>query len=360
MSAWRCVLVLTVGLFCVAPAPAILIETKDSKGAVQVAGFLVRDDGTTLTIRIRTADGREQDVSYAHDKIMIVHTLNVKRLEALSNDNPKAYHDYAQELARQKKDPEARDTAMRLFLIAARLAPEEFAKSSLMSMSELAGTPAEARKFRALAYLLDPKADPAILKTDATKPAAPDRTEATALEDFAKALQHYRTGRIQEAITAAKKPSAEKLFGKTPFPIDQKTFLQWCADATCSTCNAKTGLVLCPECKGKGVVTSQFGQTVVCTKCNRRGAVTCPDCGGLRIRDPLPDRPMRVVLQCELWALEQLGGEEAGRKEAADSKGWSGVLRSGRLTPVSRLSLDTVTDIDPRKSRYRNGKWVEE
>src|SRR2546429_7590137 len=103
MSKWQYALGLAVGLFCTAsPAPAILIETKDSKGAVQVAGFLVRDDGTTLTVRIRTADGREQDVSYAHDKIMIVHQLDVKRLEALSKDNPKAYRDYAQDLARQK------------------------------------------------------------------------------------------------------------------------------------------------------------------------------------------------------------------------------------------------------------------
>jgi hypothetical protein len=70
---------------------------------------------------------------------------------------------------------------------------------------------------------------------------------------------------------------------------------------------------------------------------------------------------MRVALQCELWALDlQAGGEEAARKEAGDAKGWSSLLQSGRLSPVMRLSLETVTDIDPRKTRYRNSRWVEE
>src|SRR5438046_8415094 len=118
MSVRRHVLGLMAGLLCWAsPARAILIQMKEGKNPVPVGGYLVRDDGTNLTIRIRTPDGKEQDVTYPHAKIKIVHQLDVKRLEGLGKDNPKGYRDYAEELAREKKDPEARDTALRLYLI---------------------------------------------------------------------------------------------------------------------------------------------------------------------------------------------------------------------------------------------------
>jgi hypothetical protein len=59
--------------------------------------------------------------------------------------------------------------------------------------------------------------------------------------------------------------------------------------------------------------------------------------------------------------MEQQGlGGDVARKEATEPKGWSTVLQSRRLGPILPLSLDTVTDFDPRKCRYRNGKWVEE
>src|SRR5262245_46590903 len=98
MSLRRYSLVLAFGLFCSAsPAPAILIESKDVKNAPQIGGYLIRDDGTNLTIRTRTADGREQDATYALAKYKIIHRLDVKRLEGLSRDDPKGYRDYAEE-----------------------------------------------------------------------------------------------------------------------------------------------------------------------------------------------------------------------------------------------------------------------
>src|SRR5262249_41471529 len=153
--------VLAAVLFCAAsPAPAILI---DSKGT-EVGGYLEKDDGKTLTIRVRRPDGSERKEEFSLAKITVLHRLDVKRLEGLSPSNPKGYRDYAEELAAHKNDPEARDTAMRLYLIAARLAPEKFGTSSLLSMSALASTPAEARKCRAMAFLLDPKASDRLLR----------------------------------------------------------------------------------------------------------------------------------------------------------------------------------------------------
>jgi hypothetical protein len=356
MSFWRYSLV-AVGLFCWAlPGSAILIETKEGK----VGGYLKADDGTKLTIIIRTPDGREKPEVYTLAKITVLHRMDVKRLERLSPDNPKAYRDYADELAAHKDDPEARDTAMRLYLIAASLAREKFGTSCLLSMSTVASTPAEARKCRAMAYLLDPKADPELLKTPAVKPAGPGKLPGSALGDFTKAMQHYRLGRINLAVDTAKHDGVDKLFALTPDRFDQKTFLQWCADSTCKTC--KDGKVSCPNCKGSGVVmnpANPFGGYEKCPTCGGTKRVTCPDCGGTHIHDP-PDEVLRVVLRSELWALEQQGAADPGRKEATDPRGWSSVMQSRRLNPVLPLSLETITEFDPHKCRYRNGRWVED
>lgn len=353
MTGWRCVLGLVVVLGCGSSTPAILIES-DGK---QYGGTVVKDDGTTLIVRIRGADGLEKDTSFLHDKIKIVHRLDVKRLEALSRDNPKAYRDYAEELARQEKDPEARRTALQLYLVAAKLERDtKVVASCLVGMSQLARTPAEARRFRALAFAADPTSGVELLKVDKVKPPPLDATEAKALDDFVKALQFYRAGRIGEAINAAQKVGVDKLFPKTPDKIDQKTFLQWCTDANCSSC--KTGRVICPTCKGQGVVQGMFA-VERCLTCKGTRGITCVDCGGWRVLDRLPADALSAVLRCELWALEQQsGGEEFVRKEPNEVKGWTSVLQSSR--PAVRLSLDTIPGLNPNQCLYRNGRWVED
>jgi hypothetical protein len=336
-------------------AKAILIETKTGK----VGGFVAEDDGAVLKIRIPTTDGEELR-SFPHTDIKVIHQLNVKRLEGLSKDNPKAYCDYAEELARHEADPEARYMAMRLYLIAAKLEPTKFGSSSLLRMSALAGTPAEARRYRAMAFLLDPKADAGLLKAEAVKPAQPAKFQAAAMTDFVKALQQYRMGQIKAASDTAKHKGVDQIFRMAPGKIDLKTFLQWCTDATCQSCRAD-GTVICSNCKGTGVVRNGF-KSVRCPTCNGKKALLCPDCGGTHVREPLPDKALRAVLQCELWAMEQQGaGDTAGLKDATDTKSWSAVLQSRQLRPALPLSLETmITGFDPSKCLYRNRKWVED
>jgi hypothetical protein len=357
MSVYRFGLGLAVGLFfSTSLASAILIET----GAGKVGGFVLNDDGTKLKISIPTRDGEDKVGEYLYSDIKILHRLDVKRLEGLSKDNPKAYRDYADELALHKDDPEARYVAMRLYLIAAHLAPTEFGSSSLLRMSALASRPAEARKLRAMAFLLDPKADDAIVKDDAGKPAQPAPLPAGALEDFTKALQLYRSGQIKLASETAKHDGVDTIFRMAPGKIDLKAFLQWCTDANCTTCRAD-GTVVCPNCQGKGVVVNMFRQLERCPTCKGKKRVPCPDCGGTHVRDPLPNDALRAVLRCELWAIDRQGGwDNRDGKDAAISKSWSAVLQSRQLSPVLPLSLDTITNFDPRMCRYRNRKWVAE
>jgi hypothetical protein len=357
MPGWRLGVGLVIGLLCsTSLASAILIDT----GKGRVGGFLLNDDGAKLKISVPTPDGEEKVSEYLRAKITVLHQLDVKRLEGLAPDNPKAYRDYADELARQQDDPEARYVAQRLYLIAAKLAPAELGSSSLLRMSKLAHKPAEARKFRAMAFLLDPKADAATLKVEAPKPAPPVKLPARALEDFTRALRLYRTGKLHLAIETAQHDGVDRVFGQAPGKLNVAKFVQICTDAYCPTCRVD-GTVVCPTCRGRGIIVNEFVQRVRCPTCKGNKRAPCPDCGGTHFRDPLPDEMVRVVLRCELWAMDQPGGgAHAGHKAAADTKSWSTIVQSRRLSPVLPLSLDTITHFDPNKNRYRNRKWVEE
>jgi len=348
----RFMLGLAVGFWCLpAAARAILIEA----GGVQVRGYFHSDDGKTLTIKVRSADGTEKIKEYERGKIKIIHQLDRDRLGNLSREAPKGYRDYAEELAQQTSDPEARDMAMRLFLIAAYLDPEKFGPSSLIRMSALAGTPAEARKCRAMAFLLDPKATVDLLKAQGVKPPQPVKAQSPALKEFAKALQSYRMGQIEAAKKSARLDGMDKIFAMAPGMIDKKTFLQRCTDATCATCKLK-GKAKCAMCSGKGTTRNVFNQVVRCAVCMGTGDVLCAPCDGTGI-NPIPEDVLRIVLRAELWAMDQLSAAPHGKNGTAETT-WSAILEARQAAPVLPLSLETITEFDPRKCLYRDGIWV--
>src|SRR5262249_32601062 len=149
-----------------------------------VAGYLQSDDGKIVTIKVRLADGTEKTHEYERSKIKIIHEVDRKQLEKLSQNNPQGYFDQAEKLAKHPQDPEARDTAMRLYLIAASLDARQFGASGLTRMSALASSRAEARKCLAMAYLLDAKQDAKLLKAEGGKSPQLPKGQAAALKDF--------------------------------------------------------------------------------------------------------------------------------------------------------------------------------
>ncbi len=340
-------------------APAILIES----GGVRIGGYFVRDDGKKLAIRVRTADGKEKVSEYDSGRVKILHQVDRKRLEKLSQDNPKAFRDYAEELAGKKEDPEARDVAMRLYLIAAYLDPQKFGRSSLLGMSSLAGTAAEARRCRAMAFLLDDKGDPSLLRGESARnaPAAKGPrvvdAQTTAINDFVKALQYYRTGQIRQAREVATHEGVDKVFTMAPGMIDRKTFFQKCTDAQCPTCRLK-GTVVCSTCNGKGVTLGLFNQVERCATCNGQKIVTCSNCDGTGVVMTYPDDVMRTFLKAELWAVDQVAGSDPATKKGGSDLSWSSIIQSRQVSPVAPLSLETITEFDPRKCAFRNGAWV--
>src|SRR5205823_3109999 len=104
----------------------------------------------------------------------------------------------------------------------------------------------------AMAFLLDPKADAGLLKSEAAKTAPLPKAQAGALQDFVRALQHYRSGQIISAKQMAAHQGVDKIFARAPGMVDQKAFLQKCTDATCPTCRLTKGKSACAMCGGKG------------------------------------------------------------------------------------------------------------
>jgi hypothetical protein len=345
----RFIVGLVIGILCRPSAAwAILIDA----GGVKVGGYLVRDDGRKLVVRVRTPEGQEKVTEYdrTKTKINILHQYDKKLLESLSRTNPKGYLDYALKLAAQEGDPEARYMAMRLFLIAAYLEPRQFGHDCLLSMSRLASTPAEARRCRAMAFLLDARRDASLLKAEIVKPVEKPKITGSTLQDYLKALQEFRAGQIPAARTAAARDGVDKVFSQAPGGIDKKVFLEMCKGATCATCGAKKK-VTCPACNGR----PGLGR---CPVCNGKTRITCPDCDGTGFNPTLPDEVLRVIVRAELWAMDQLTGGAGRGKDGQRPTSWSALLQERQVHPVSILSLETITDIDPRRCHYRNGEWV--
>jgi hypothetical protein len=246
--------------------------------------------------------------------------------------------------------------ALRLFLIAAYLDPQKLGPGCLGSMVPLAGTPAEARKCRAMAYLLDPSGDAAQLKTGAAKPAELPAAQAGALKDFLRALRYYRAGQISLARSAAGREGVEPIFHAAPGMVDKNAFLQRCTDAACPTCKGK-GKGTCATCGGKGTFI-QFGRLQRCPTCSGQKATACKACEGTGVGQDVPDDVLRLVLRAELWAMDRLAGSDPGGSGGSGETNWSALLQERHVSPVLPLSLESLTEFDPRKCVYRNGAWV--
>src|SRR5262249_5895515 len=139
------------------------------------------------------SDGTLVDKTIAKSEVDLIHRpVAAERLTALSPERPKEYRDYAEELADKKVDPEARETGLRLYAIAANLDPANLGRSSLLGMTALAASVEEERQYRALAFLLDPEHDRGVLKDTKKTTVARRGDEAVATSDTAKAMGALR------------------------------------------------------------------------------------------------------------------------------------------------------------------------
>src|SRR5205085_4813507 len=106
---------------------------------------------------------------------------------------------YAEELRARRRDPEARDMALRLYLISASLDREHLGRAGLLGMISLARSPDEERKFRAALHLIDPRAPLAV------HAAAAPAGDTAAPQELLRALRLLRTGKGTTARALAEK-----------------------------------------------------------------------------------------------------------------------------------------------------------
>lgn len=327
---------LAVALLVTLPLPAWPVIVETTTGA-KIKGHLVRQSPTIVVVRF---DGSDIEETIPRSRIKKLHrVVDEGRLESLNKELPQRYRDYADELARHREDPEARDMALRLYLISAWLDRDKFGQSSLLKMVDLARTPAEARAFRAMAFLEDPLRDVQSLQGKGAK-----LVDDGSFEQFLKALRLFRRGKTNLALETAQGKGVSDYFALVPGLISYKDFIRLCQEHP--ECKCKTGRAFCTTCKGKGLLT--------CKTCKGKGFVDCELCQGkarpLKVSEDQLQAIVRLELMVESAAKLKLG--------SAQEIGWTDTLRQMMIGPAPVLSLENITEFDPRKCHYRAGKWI--
>lgn len=268
-----------------------------------IRGFLVYEDGVQIEVHEPLPSGELRKHTLPRVAIDdIIRAVEPDRLAALTPDSPEAYRSYAEELAGKTEDPEARVMAIRLYLIATYLEPEALGRSCLLGMAGLARTPEEERAFRAMAFSLDPEHDPSLLK--APKVVVPEFAGVTDNDRKAlrTALQLLRSGRLVEAQRHFQRPPVQ-------------------AAATYYS----------------HIITEAEYQEAI------------------RVAGRLSPRLLRKFLTLEL-TLSAAATTET-RDEPAKFTPWSQLIAREDIQTAPPQSLTTITEFDPRKSIYRDGKW---
>jgi hypothetical protein len=261
-------------------------------------GRLVRQDERSVVIELEQPGGKRITREILRSEIEeLVNVVCDARLEALRPENPEAYRDYAEELAAKRKDPDARLTSLRLYLIAASLAPETLGHSCLLGMVALARDPPEQRRFRAMAFLLDPHHDRSVLV-----PAVEQGSEAgeAGRSGLLQAVQAMRRGQRRVALQWVEREPVRNEFEKYEDLISLEQFRN--------------------------------------------------------LRDEIPPPVLSRLLTLE-WILSREHHPDDSPWIDRETS-WSQIAQRRELEPVPRLTLESLTEFDPRDCIYVQGRWV--
>jgi hypothetical protein len=295
-------LTLSIALAVASPAHAVLVLIKGQEKPLM--GFLVRQDEVRVVVRRVLPGGATRDeVVLRSDIASLVETVDLERLTKLRHDQPQAYRDYAEELAEKRQDPEARYTALRLYLISVWL-DRNLARSSMRGMISLARSEQEEARFRALAFVLDADRDRSLLRRPQVTVEAPAELDAAARDSLPRLARLLRQGRTEEARALLLDPAVVK--GLKQF------------DDLISTSEVQAA------------ATGAYVSSVLLEKL--------------------------VRLELSLGAPVAVA-EETVKPQAVVS--WQEGTRRDGFAPLPVLSLETITEFNPRACQYRDGAWVD-
>src|SRR6266436_3665046 len=149
---------------CFAPqvASAVVVLPKGSN--TPVMGYLVRHDERMVIVRQPLADGKSRELRFSLEQIdELIITVSAERLAALDPAKPSAYLEYAEELAEKQRDPEARETAIRLYASCATRGDDRLRHSALVGLIRRPQSQRVELRFRAAAYRHDAVPDVLVL-----------------------------------------------------------------------------------------------------------------------------------------------------------------------------------------------------
>jgi len=281
------------------PARAVVVYKKGSNKPV--AGHLVRQNGNEVVVRDESSSGLKEIIIPRSEIEDFIETVSAERLATLSPSRPQEYREYAEEVAEKKLDPEARQTAVRLFQIAAWLDPAKTGRGALLGLVSVARPGEEEARFRVAAYLFDPRHERALLG-QISAAAGKSKQEDDPVQKLLEALRQLRRGRGQQARAAIAPPAVNDELTAHQGILSREEFL--------AACSAKE----------------------------------------------LSDEQLRKILELELTLDSRLSGRGEERAQTTLAS-WNDAVRAGNLAAVPSLQFDKVTPFDPRESVYRQGKW---
>lgn len=97
----------------------------------------------------------------------------------------------------------------------------------------------------------------------------------------------------------------------------------------------------------------------LCQDCEGKGKLTCRKCSGTGLGQGCSDEQMAAIIKAEIWAVEQILGPDTAVKKTSNDGKWTGLTSKRNRNPLPLLSLETITEFDPRKCHFRDGQWVE-
>lgn len=283
-------------------AHAVVVLPKGSDQPVM--GYLVREDSRTIVVRQVLPGGKSRDIPFSKSDLEeLIITVSRERLAELDPARPQLYREYAEELAEKQRDPEARDTAIRLYAIAAHRGDDKLRHSALLGLISLARTADEERRFRAAAYLYDSQHDATILVAPSAAPVIRHNLPR-ASPQLVSVFRLARQGKGSAAKAILDRPEVRA-------EVNQLSSLITLED-------------LAAACAARQLTSEQLQQ----------------------------------LLKAELVLEGGAAPAMAGAGPAAKSATWSDAWRTGGLSPLPSVKLEALTEFDPTACIYREGKWM--
>lgn len=290
---------IAIASWCAMAAGDVLRQTD---GTVLYGRISARSESEIIFLERVNADNYIERRIPAGNIASLIQTIEDPQLRELNPAEPKKYLQLAEKLATFRADPEARDLAIRLYVIAADLAADTEKSHCLQSLIALGRSDDERRRLRELAFLVDVTAGADILSDGSSAvPSVPEPRE------------------IAELI-----------------PLVQQILRQESAAAALLA---------------QATVHEQFQRLAAARLLSTPGGLARLQELAAARQHSLDD--LQWLIQLELALLQLARGEPGPRARTS----WFEASRDASSATWSLPTLATVTEFDPANNVFRDGKW---